>query len=109
MSLCPPFHRGPETFFSQQTPSLVPFRETDRKDVAWLLFFSGLFLYFISCLNVTNLVVIRFAKRQREIGIRVSLGATRSQIKLLLALDSFLLIGCTLAISAGLSSGFSRI
>jgi predicted permease len=48
-------------------------------------------LLLITCLNVANLLVIRAAKREKEVALRSSLGATRSAVIRLVLMESALL------------------
>ncbi|HET7217743.1 MAG TPA: ABC transporter permease, partial [Vicinamibacterales bacterium] len=54
----------------------------------------------IGCANVSNLMMARGLRRQREIDIRLALGASRMQIVRLLVAEGFLLslMGCVLAL-----------
>jgi len=48
-------------------------------------------LLLITCVNVANLLMIRAAKREKEIALRSSLGASRSAVMRLVLLESLLL------------------
>jgi putative ABC transport system permease protein len=54
------------------------------------------FLLLVACLNVANLLLVQTAARQKELGIRIAMGAKRPQI-----LNQFLLEALLLSLSGG--------
>jgi predicted permease len=83
----------PETN-AEMTSSVVPLRDAFvgrmRGSFLLLLGASG-FLLLIACTNVINLLLVRGAARQREMAIRLSLGASRRKLIGQLMTESLLL------------------
>jgi putative ABC transport system permease protein len=68
--------------------SLTELQKIYRPEVRWMMLGAVGFLYAIACLNATNLMLVQLLGKDREISIRLALGASRWGVIRLIVIEA---------------------
>jgi putative ABC transport system permease protein len=75
----------------------------------WLLFGSVTLLLLIACTNIAALLLARTSERKHEISVRISLGASRTNVITQLLTEVFVLALLGSALGLGLAAGAAKL
>jgi len=80
----------------------------DYSDPLWLLLGISALVLLIACANIANLMVARASAREREIAVRLALGASRRRLIRQLLAESLVLAAAGAVCGAALAQALSR-